>query len=212
RRTWSTEIVGRPMGSPVGSQDSQASSDSFFREAMRNKGLVVVDMESDGNCLFRSVSHQIYGDVERHHQVRRLCVEHMAKHKSRFGVFVAEDFRDYLRRIRQPCVWGDDLEIRALEELYDRPIEIYSSEAGDLKPMKIDFHASAVDLDMTPIKLSYHGQSHYNSVLDRCLWYPLQPRKSRKILRMREVQHANTPTTAARLSAFPAWSLDHPVV
>lgn len=37
--------------------------------------------------------------------------------------------------------------IRALEELFDRPIEIYSSEAEDLRPMKIDFDASGVSED-----------------------------------------------------------------
>ncbi|CAM9490096.1 unnamed protein product, partial [Choristocarpus tenellus] len=157
------------------------------------QGLIIMDIESDGNCLFRSVSHQIYGDVARHQQVRRQCVDHMFKHKDRFGVFVAEDFHDYLSRIRQLCVWGDDLEIRALEELFDRPIEIFSSEADNLAPMKIDFHASSVDLDMAPIKLSYHGQSHYNSVHDRRLQYPLRPRRSRKILCMRMEQHAITP-------------------
>ena len=45
-------------------------------------------------------------------QVRKACVDHMSKHVARFGVFVAEDFRDYLYRISQPGVWGDDLEIR----------------------------------------------------------------------------------------------------
>ncbi|CAN0315479.1 unnamed protein product, partial [Hapterophycus canaliculatus] len=108
------------------------------------KGLTVADVEPDGNCLFRSVSHQIYGDADRHYSVRRACVEHMSKHEARFGVFVAENFRDYLYRIRQPGVWGDDLEIRALEELFDRPIEIYSSEGEHLRPMKIDFDASGV--------------------------------------------------------------------
>lgn len=57
-------------GSPSNSEDSLCSSDSVFREAMRRKGLPVVDVEPDGNCLFRSVSHQIYGDVDRHAQVR----------------------------------------------------------------------------------------------------------------------------------------------
>lgn len=36
----------------------------------------------------------------------------MSEHKARFGVFVAEDFRDYLYRISQQGVWGDDVEIR----------------------------------------------------------------------------------------------------
>lgn len=101
----------RGGSSPTGSWD-EAAADASFRDAMRRKGLSVVDVEPDGNCLFRSVSHQIYGDAERHYTVRKSCVEHMSKHKSRFGVFVAEDFVDYLFRIRQPGVWGDDLEIR----------------------------------------------------------------------------------------------------
>lgn len=54
--------------SPTMSQDSEGSADSQFRDAMRRKGLSVVDVEPDGNCLFRSVSHQIFGDAERHYQ------------------------------------------------------------------------------------------------------------------------------------------------
>ena len=38
---------------------------------------------------------------------------------------------------------------RALEELFDRPIEIYSSEGEDLRPMKIDFDASGVSVTVS---------------------------------------------------------------
>ena len=30
------------------------------------EGLHIIDVESDGNCLFRVVSPQVYGDAERH--------------------------------------------------------------------------------------------------------------------------------------------------
>ncbi len=40
--------------------------------------------------------------------------------------------------------------LRALEELFDRPIEIYSSEGEDLRPMKIDFDASGVSTLFRP--------------------------------------------------------------
>ena len=38
---------------------------TFFRTTMYRQGLGMIDMEADGNCLFRSVSDQIFGDAER---------------------------------------------------------------------------------------------------------------------------------------------------
>ena len=37
----------------------------------------------------------------------------------------------------------------ALEEILDRPIEIYSSDAEELVPMKIDFDSAAVSQPLT---------------------------------------------------------------
>lgn len=61
-----TALADSATGSPSLSDDSAASADCHFREAMRRKGLLVVDVEPDGNCLFRSVSYQIFGDAEKH--------------------------------------------------------------------------------------------------------------------------------------------------
>lgn len=56
-------------------------------------------------------------------------------------------------------IWGDDVEIQALSEIYNRPIEIY---LYSVKPMRT-FHEVSYNRN-DPIKLSYHGKSHYNSV------------------------------------------------
>ena len=37
----------------------------------------VVEMDGDGNCLFRAVALQVYGDVSMHNEVRRRCLEFM---------------------------------------------------------------------------------------------------------------------------------------
>lgn len=185
-------------GSSLARAGNFYTSDDAFRIAMKRKGLAIVDVEPDGNCLFRSVSHQIYGHADNHKDVRRACVEHMKRYRERFQTFVAEDFSEYLKRMKQQCVWGDDVEIRALEELFDRPIEIYVPDREDLKPMKTDFEASCVGdgelVDAVPMKLSYHGQSHYNSVWDMRQEYPLQPRKSNTILQQRVLQHNEQPS------------------
>lgn len=48
-----------------------------YSGALRSKGLRVVPVEGDGNCLFRSVSHQVYGDDRHHRLVRACCMDYM---------------------------------------------------------------------------------------------------------------------------------------
>jgi len=126
-----------------------------------------------------------------HAALRRRTADHMARHQERFRVFVAdEDFSAYLARVRADGVWGDDLEIRALEELLDRPVAIYSAEAPGLGPMNTHFGDELRGLkDVDPIKLSYHGHSHYNSVVDATIPLPLDERTTKVILKNREKQH-----------------------
>lgn len=48
-----------------------------YRRALGSRGLRVVPVEGDGNCLFRSVSHQVYGDDSHHRLVRARCMDYM---------------------------------------------------------------------------------------------------------------------------------------
>ena len=34
-------------------------------------------MAEDGNCLFRAVSDQVYGDAEMHGETRQMCIDYM---------------------------------------------------------------------------------------------------------------------------------------
>ena len=66
-----------------------------------------------------------------------------------------------MARKREDGVWGDDVEIQALSEIYDRPIELY---AYSKVPMRT-FHESHGSEGTQPIRLSYHGKSHFNSIM-----------------------------------------------
>jgi hypothetical protein len=60
--------------------DDEAPSDrttESFILAMKKRGLEVVEQEGDGNCLFRAVSLQVYGDSDSHMDVRRRCLDFM---------------------------------------------------------------------------------------------------------------------------------------
>lgn len=43
-----------------------------------------IEMESDGNCLFRAIAHHVYGDVGKHLEVRRKIVDHLIEEKKTY--------------------------------------------------------------------------------------------------------------------------------
>lgn len=50
----------------------------FFEiEIRRVKGLDVKKMVEDGNCLFRAVADQVYGDPEVYDIARQMCIDYM---------------------------------------------------------------------------------------------------------------------------------------
>lgn len=56
-----------------------ALSDCYnqYVSALAIHQLEIYNVEGDGNCLFRSVAHQIYGDVSLHGLVRSACMDYM---------------------------------------------------------------------------------------------------------------------------------------
>eukprot|EP00567_Pseudictyota_dubia_P010521 CAMPEP_0197447056 /NCGR_PEP_ID=MMETSP1175-20131217/11794_1 /TAXON_ID=1003142 /ORGANISM="Triceratium dubium, Strain CCMP147" /LENGTH=623 /DNA_ID=CAMNT_0042978239 /DNA_START=166 /DNA_END=2033 /DNA_ORIENTATION=- len=138
-----------------------------FEEALKERGLEMVEQEGDGNCLFRAVSLQVYGDANNHGEVRRRCLDFMARDEPHFSKFIIDEpFREYIQRKRRDGVHGNNPEIQAISELYNRPVEIFVPDNG-AKPINI-FHAEYKTSD-APIRLSYHDGNHYNAVVDPLL-------------------------------------------
>ena len=147
-----------------------------FREKMQRRGLSVVTMRGDGNCLFRAVAHQIWGDPELHAMVRTMVCDFMLANRGEFaevlGALVPgrNGFERYVAQMRRPCFqgqgeWGGDPEIRVMEEIFDRPFELWDVERGADAPANIHLKGSLPeDHKVAPIRVSYHGKNHYNSV------------------------------------------------
>lgn len=56
---------------------SSPESDVDFEVALKKQGLEIREQAGDGNCLFRAVSLQVYGDPSMHMDVRKQCMDHM---------------------------------------------------------------------------------------------------------------------------------------
>jgi len=164
-----------------------AASEIAWGDRMESIGLHVVEMEPDGNCLFRALSHQLYMTEDKHTELREKCVSHMLTYRNRFEIFCTNDFDSYCQRMRMDGTWASELEIRALEEIVDRIFSIYSSDSKAAKPMPMATNfdeAMLLGMEVQPVKMSYHG-NHYNSIFDHTRAFPLQERKSDVLLRSR---------------------------
>jgi hypothetical protein len=187
-------------------EEEIARREQEFLEKLEGTGLHVFAIEGDGNCLFRAVSHQLYLHQDMHEELRACCVEHLTRHRKRFEVFCEGDFDEYLRNLSKSGVWGDDLEIRALEEITDRVIMIYSSSAENvLEPINNNFEEKTLLNGVPPLTLSYHGNSHYNSIYDERYPLPLVHRKTRLLLRSRmALNKQDAPTSSGASSGASA--------
>lgn len=170
-----------------GGSTRRASCEVSFLDRMETMGLHVIDIEADGNCLFRAVAHQLFLDPEKHVELRAQCVEHMAKYRDRFEVFCTSNFDHHLRRMAIDGTWAAELEIRALEEIADRVFSIYSSDSREAKPVPMNTNFDEqmkLGLGVETVKLSYHG-NHYNSIFDQKHALPLPQRKSSVLMQLR---------------------------
>jgi OTU domain-containing protein 5 len=139
--------------------------------------LRIFQVLGDGNCLFRSVAHQAYGNNELHWLVRQKCMDYMEADADFFSQFIEggrESFALYLRAKRRDACWGDDPEIQAISEIYHRPVEIWAYDPH-LGARKLRTFHEAASMEAVraagsracpPIRLSYYGGGHYDSIID----------------------------------------------
>lgn len=160
--------------------------------------LMVHPVAGDGNCLFRSVAHQIYGDDSFHMLVREKCMDYMEVNAAFFSQFVVgglETFHLYLHAKRTSGCWGDDPEIQAMCEIYDRAAQIWAFDTSLGARCLRTFHevssrpntarsrpssgsnnawyrVNSTSSQKQPIRLSYYGGGHYDSIISTGVQVP----------------------------------------
>ncbi len=103
----------------------------LLRERIQNYKLHMDVMADDGNCQFRSIAYQLYGDQDGWHlKVREQIVSYMHKHASEFS-FLFEDekeFNRYLGSMARNGAWGDEICLKAASNCFNCVIHILTSE------------------------------------------------------------------------------------
>jgi hypothetical protein len=139
---------------------------------MKTINMKIKEIKGDGNCLYRAIADQIYGIDSCFELVKSKCMDYLELEKDFFSQFIdggKEKFDEYILMKRMDGVWGDDIEIQALSELYNRPIEIFSHSKEPLKTFHENpdgFNRSTREsISKSKIRISYHGKAHYNSLI-----------------------------------------------
>jgi OTU-like cysteine protease/SEC-C motif len=171
-------------------------------------GLTIADMAADGNCLFRSLSDQLYADYgNMHEEIRSDICDFMEQNKEDFQLFLVldddscnegddgKDFESYIKTMRGVAEWGGNLELVAAARLYERNVTVFSAALS----------AYTIEPDKEPtgpdLLLSFHDNDHYNSVRDVASPHPpvkyCKPKSTRLDRSQPEASLPERTTTAA---------------
>lgn len=146
-----------------------------MKSALRRQDLQIFEINSDGNCLYNAVNHQLgkMGVTSSYETLRREVAQYMIDNKDDFlpfltkdngDAFTEEDFEKYCRDTARTTTWGGHLEVRALSQTLKQPIKIIQSEGPPIsvgEDFEVKGEASIV---LCYLRHVYSLGEHYNSV------------------------------------------------
>jgi hypothetical protein len=87
-----------------------------------------VNIVGDGNCFFRSVSHQLYQTETYHAQIRALAIQHLINSPEHFiESNTDQSWMQYLQNMSRLGTWADHIIIQAVANSYNLRIHITES-------------------------------------------------------------------------------------
>lgn len=83
----------------------------------------------DGNCMFRAISHQLYGTEDQHLQIRHALHNFIEENKANYEGYWIDStisYSSHLQHIKNPGSWGTELELKAVSDYLFLPTFVCS--------------------------------------------------------------------------------------
>ncbi|CAN6625969.1 hypothetical protein TRVA0_010S02454 [Trichomonascus vanleenenianus] len=138
------------------------------------QNLVQYDIVPDGHCLFASIADQLQQRHSLSRSVQELRSEaagHIRENPNDFAPFLFDEetltmkeIEPYCKELESTAIWGGDMEILALSNIYNCPISVLFSGRS---PHKVNTDAPNPELRLVYYKHSYGLGEHYNSLRDK---------------------------------------------
>ena len=148
-----------------GNRNTNSNFTSDLEGQLAEAGLALRPVTGDGNCLFRSLSHQMYGNESDHSNLRSRVCNHLCQKPDLYSPFlVDEQMTNYAKRMAQNGTFGGNIELVAFCREFNVDIAVHQtgfpvwlvqgdSKATSIEPKKL-------------LHLVFHPETeHYDSVV-----------------------------------------------
>lgn len=145
-------------------------------QKLAQKQLQIKEISSDGHCMYRAVADQLAqrskpGSTVSVKELRSQTAERMRSRADDFlpfltnpnsgDMYTTDEFEKYCSDVEHTAAWGGQLELRALTQVLQTPIEVLQADSATIK--------IGEEFDGEPIALVYMRHAfglgeHYNSV------------------------------------------------
>lgn len=138
-----------------------------LQERVARFGLLLDVMASDGNCLFRAVSRQLYGTPALHELVRHHVAAQLNKDRGTYTPFFSEElgFEQYLLEMAADGTWGDELALRAVADAYGAEVHILTSAGSGCYLLYVPADTEKFFPGGARIFLAYTYPVHYDGLV-----------------------------------------------
>lgn len=145
-------------------------------QKLAQRELQIREISSDGHCLYRAVEDQLArGEAPELalslKELRARTAQHMRSNSGDFlpfltntstgDTYTAEEFEKYCHDVEHTAAWGGQLELRALTQVLQLPIEVIQADSPTIV-IGEEYDRAAVTL--VYMRHAYGLGEHYNSV------------------------------------------------
>ncbi|XP_060174872.1 OVARIAN TUMOR DOMAIN-containing deubiquitinating enzyme 9-like [Lycium barbarum] len=160
----------------IPSVDEAKSDHQRLMDRLEVYDLVELKVSGDGNCLFRSLSDQIYRSTEHHKFVREQVVKQLNSHRELYEGYVPMVYDEYLKKMSKAGEWGDHVTLQAAADSYGVKIFVITSFKDTCY---IEIIPQCQKSNRT-IFLSFWAEVHYNSIYPQGEYPAGETRKRKK--------------------------------
>ena len=112
---------------------------TYMESFLLSQGRCVHNVLPDGNCMFRALSHQLYGNDKHHIEVRKLLKEAIVSNHTVYQPYWIEDmpwgkvtFTEHLERLGIVGNWGTQVELQAISDCLNVTVFVCSANPSGI--------------------------------------------------------------------------------